>query len=453
VSKPNNIRKKALDYAKKRQWDKALEEFSRLVEVEQHNPNVFNEIGDIQLKLGNKREAFKRYHEAIDAYAKIGLHNNAVAVCKKILRLNPGDVVVYGNMATLRKRQGFEREAVEYALTFFDRVLVETETSNEDSRALVLEIVQSFDATPEVLERAAEYLLMDGPNTEAGDVLQRLSVLYRSRGMAAEDERTRGKMASIGIAPAEVEEPASEPAKLKTVESHRESRRTDELIPFNGSLPSHIRRGHDSDAATDFGVIEVGAPKKAEPARTVPDADAATGGPKEYVIPNSPPAGRPGGDIDGLLGADGGGAGEKGGAEGEDLASTLASEVKADIDEGDYRSRYDLGMAYVEMNLFGDAIREFQYAAESPTYKAQSLEMVGRCLLSQGQPGLAVKQLTKGLEAVEGDDRSALGIKYNLALAYEMIGDDEKAKALFEDVYVIDITFRDVQEKVKKYSS
>ena len=63
MSKPNNFRKKALDYVKKRQWDKALEEFTRLVEIEQHNPNLFNEIGDIHLKLGDKREAFRRYHE------------------------------------------------------------------------------------------------------------------------------------------------------------------------------------------------------------------------------------------------------------------------------------------------------------------------------------------------------------------------------------------------------
>ena len=123
MSKPNNFRKKALDYVKKRQWDKALEEFTRLVEIEQHNPNLFNEIGDIHLKLGDKREAFRRYHEAIDAYAKVGLNNNAVAVCKKILRLNPNDAVVYGKMATLRHRQGSGREAAVYSVTFLDRVL------------------------------------------------------------------------------------------------------------------------------------------------------------------------------------------------------------------------------------------------------------------------------------------------------------------------------------------
>lgn len=504
MNKPNNIRKKALDYAKKRQWDKALAEFSRLVEVEQHNPNLFNEIGDIQLKLGNKREAFKRYHEAIDAYAKVGLHNNAVAVCKKILRLNPSDVVVYGNMATLRKRQGFEREAVEFSLTFFDRVLADPNPPGEGMRCLVIEMVQTFEATPEVLERAADYLQKDGPNAEAADVLQKLSDIYRARGMAGERERTRQKMEAMGFAPAAPAEPPAAPDKLETVESHRAGRRADDVIAFNGSVPPHIRRGGDGDTVTDFGVIDVGAPKVPEPIGAAADAKRSEGRPAptpyperrarefdpdpsaldkdhpwsrvgaaeapagpvpapeeaarapsgEYVIPEA--AAEADSDsaanVKDLFAGRGGGEGASNAAA-EDLASSMASEVTADVAEGDHRSRYDLGMAYLEMGLFADAIREFQFAAESPAYQARSLEMIGSCLISQRQPKLAVKQLSKGLALVEGDDRAALGIKYNLAVAYEMIGEDEKAKALFEDVYVVDITFRDVQEKVKKYSS
>ena len=104
LGKPNSIRKRALDFARKRQWDKALVEFEKLVEIESHNPNLFNELGDLHIKLDNKREAFKSFHKAVDAYTKVGLHNNAVAVCKKIIRLNPGDHVVYGKLARLRHR-------------------------------------------------------------------------------------------------------------------------------------------------------------------------------------------------------------------------------------------------------------------------------------------------------------------------------------------------------------
>jgi hypothetical protein len=79
--------------------------------------------------------------------------------------------------------------------------------------------------------------------------------------------------------------------------------------------------------------------------------------------------------------------------------------------------------------------------------------MIGRCFITQNQPASAIKHLAKGLALVEGDDRDALGIKYSLALAYEMAGEPDRAKAFFEDVYAMDVTFRDVEEKMRKYVS
>ena len=135
--KANNIRKRALEHAKKQRWDKALTEFEQLVEIEQNNPNVYNEIGDLYLKLDQKREAFKSYHSAVDAYSQISLHNNAVAVCKKIIRLNPNDQTVCGKLAMLRHRQGFQRDAETYALTFLGKILEGGDAPAEQLKDLV----------------------------------------------------------------------------------------------------------------------------------------------------------------------------------------------------------------------------------------------------------------------------------------------------------------------------
>jgi tetratricopeptide (TPR) repeat protein len=502
VSKPNNVRKKALEYAKKRQWEKALEEFTRLVEIEQHNPNLFNEIGDIHLKLGNKREAFRRYHEAIDAYAKVGLHNNAVAVCKKILRLNPNDDVLYGKMATLRQRQGFGQEAVAYSVTFLDRILEITDLSGEHLQTLVVEIANMTEAAPEVLERAAQFLLRCGANREAGSVLEKLEKHYAAHKIDAERERIRAAMESIDHIPVSAETAPVEPQKLDTVESHSQRPAGEAYAPFGGSVPPHIRRGHEQEVATDFGLVDVGNPKKTPLSKTpdgaktsgsrtahpsippggeswsetdpsvlegdrssrarsgspnspstpvaCPEEEPAIGG-KEYVIPQEDLDEPPKRDFKDLFADEGTDGEEAGCADG--MAGKSASEVKSDVEEDDHRSRYDLGMAYLEMGLFVEAVREFQLAANSPTYRVRSLEMIGCCFINQNQPKLAIKQLMKGLALVQDDDRTALGIKYSLALAYEMTGEIEKAKAMFEDVYVVDVAFRDVQEKVRKYTS
>ncbi|MCK4773293.1 MAG: tetratricopeptide repeat protein, partial [Candidatus Krumholzibacteria bacterium] len=136
--------------------------------------------------------------------------------------------------------------------------------------------------------------------------------------------------------------------------------------------------------------------------------------------------------------------------------SAIIDELNADgggeLSDDDYRSHYDLGMAYMEMDLLPEAIREYQFAAKSPKYQARALEMIGLCFLNQNQATLAIKQLTKGLDVIGEHDSDALGMKYNLGLAYEMAGDFERAKGAFEDVYVEDVTFREVAEKIQKYS-
>lgn len=505
MNKQNNIRKKALDYAKKREWDKALEEFSRLVEIEQHNPNLFNEIGDIHLKLGDKREAFKRYHEAIDAYAKVGLLNNAVAVCKKILRLNPNDSVVFGRMATLRQRQGFGREAVSYALEYLDKILRSRDPAGEGHQTLVLEIAEINREAPEVLERAADYLISADAINEAGGVLTKLEQLYHKLGMAAERQGVQQKIKTIGYVAPSGSEPSPQVSKPEVTEmrdaAEAQSKPSgaspaERDVPFRGTTPSHIRREREGDGATDFGVIDVDGANTRDHAKP----SEAPRSPETHAHPN-PLQARAGREFDAeptlvdkegvaasrarrssapvnasavedapveakeyVIRAEDSDAGEsdefgeeqvEGEATGDstDVFTEGAREVRADVDDGDYSSHYDLGMAYLEMNLLTEAIREFQFAASSPSYQLRSLEMIGRCFINQNQPKLAIKQLSKGLSMVEGDDRAALGIKYSLGLAYEMVGEIEKAKALFEDVYVIDVTFREVEQKMKKYPS
>jgi len=499
VSKPNNIRKKALEHAKKGHWEKALEEFTRLVEIEQHNPNVYNEIGDIHLKLGNKREAFNYYHEAIGAYTKVGLLNNAVAVCKKILRLNPGDDLIYGRMATLRQKQGFGREAVAYSLQFIDKNLKRSVPADENIRSLVVEVAQDLASEPEVLERAAECLAAWDAVKEAGAILEKLEELYGTRGLTAERDRAKAKMKSIGhIAAPPAAARSDERQSIESNEKKVNTAPADVEVPFSKTVPPHIRRGHDGDVATDFGVIDVGNSKKIDPSRSTrsPGArgvGAAAGlveprakgefeadpsaldrdrlsGDQSRAVAGPPPTSapiaedRPAPPAEYVIPSEDAGEGLQSvfGSDTERPETQVppahdeadaAAEVKADVEDGDYRSHYDLGMAYLEMRLLNEAIREFQFAAHSPAYRVRSLEMMGRCFITQNQPAAAITQLAKGLALVEGDDRAALGIKYSLALAYEMAGEPDRARAFFEEVYAVDAAFRDVEEKMRNYVS
>ena len=136
-----------------------------------------------------------------------------------------------------------------------------------------------------------------------------------------------------------------------------------------------------------------------------------------------------------------------------DTAENLVEEITSDVEEDDFRSHYDLGMAYLEMALFTEAIKEFQIASRSEQIQIKSIEMIGHCFLMQNNPRLAVKQLLRGLELVKVSDSDSLGVHYNLGLAFEMLGDMEKAREHYEEVYIVDISFRDIADKMKKLST
>src|SRR5213596_2160734 len=85
------------------------------------NPDlaVFNRIGDLYLKVREPAQAADYYDQAVDKYAELGFHNNAIAMCNKVLRNAPGQQTTYLKLAKLYASKGFMAEAkqnfVEYA--------------------------------------------------------------------------------------------------------------------------------------------------------------------------------------------------------------------------------------------------------------------------------------------------------------------------------------------------
>src|SRR5437016_3123130 len=93
------------------------------VQEEDGEPNpdlsVFNRVGDLYLKVKDPAQAADYYDRAVDKYAELGFHNNAIAMCNKVLRNAPGRQTTYLKLAKLYAAKGFIAEAkqnfVEYA--------------------------------------------------------------------------------------------------------------------------------------------------------------------------------------------------------------------------------------------------------------------------------------------------------------------------------------------------
>ncbi len=122
--------------------------------------------------------------------------------------------------------------------------------------------------------------------------------------------------------------------------------------------------------------------------------------------------------------------------------------------ENDYETHYHTAVAYQEMYLLEDAIKEFQagVALVQPNDGTrrffQCANLLGHCFMQLGKPNLAVRWFKKTLESAGLTDEEKLGIWYELAVAYEGDGDHANASKYYEQVYAENINFRDVANRV-----
>src|ERR1051325_11511882 len=88
------------------------------------NPDlsIFNRIGDLYLKVKDPAQASDYYDRAVDKYAELGFHNNAIAMCNKVLRNAPARQTTYLKLAKLYAAKGFMAEAKQNFLEYAERM-------------------------------------------------------------------------------------------------------------------------------------------------------------------------------------------------------------------------------------------------------------------------------------------------------------------------------------------
>ncbi len=132
-----------------------------------------------------------------------------------------------------------------------------------------------------------------------------------------------------------------------------------------------------------------------------------------------------------------------------DIFREFKKGVDKQLGQEDYDTRYNLGIAYKEMGLVDEAIAEFQLAAKDAGRLLECSSMLGICFLEKGLPKLAVKWFEKGLEAPGRSEEEYLGLRYDLASAYEADGDLNRAVGILIDLHGQDPQFRDVGERLR----
>jgi tetratricopeptide (TPR) repeat protein len=133
----------------------------------------------------------------------------------------------------------------------------------------------------------------------------------------------------------------------------------------------------------------------------------------------------------------------------QDMLARFKQGIDENIDETDFQSHYDLGVAFKEMGLLDEAIAELQKALRAPDGKLRTSEMLGVCFFEKAAYGVAESILRRGLELPASGDQERLGILYWLGRALEEQGKKADARDLYGRVFAVDIRFLDVEQRAK----
>jgi tetratricopeptide (TPR) repeat protein len=131
-----------------------------------------------------------------------------------------------------------------------------------------------------------------------------------------------------------------------------------------------------------------------------------------------------------------------------DVFDEFKKGVAEQVADTDYDTHYDLGIAYKEMGLLEDAVREFNLALHSTTHAIGALTLIGICQLEKGNTEAALDSFLRGLNADNVTPEEAMALRFEIGLAFESLGKFHEAAKFYEKVHAMDQRFRDVATRL-----
>ncbi|MDF2692504.1 MAG: hypothetical protein K0S65_887, partial [Labilithrix sp.] len=136
----------------------------------------------------------------------------------------------------------------------------------------------------------------------------------------------------------------------------------------------------------------------------------------------------------------------------EEVFAKFKEGVAKQISVEDSDSHYNLGIAYKEMLLLDDAIREFDVAARDPKHECVCRSMIGMIQIERGNVNEAIEAFLQGLNASIKDPSQETVLCFEIGAAYEAKKMNKDALSYYQKAMRRDPNYRDVQERVRRLS-
>ena len=134
----------------------------------------------------------------------------------------------------------------------------------------------------------------------------------------------------------------------------------------------------------------------------------------------------------------------------EEVFAKFKEGVAKQISVDDSDSHYNLGIAYKEMMLIDDAIREFEVAAQDPKRECVCCSMIGIIEIERGRMNEAIDAFLRGLASPNKDAQQETVLCYEIGACYEAKKLNKEALSYYQKAMRRDPNYKDVQERVRR---
>jgi tetratricopeptide (TPR) repeat protein len=159
------ILKQAQHYTSRGQYDKAIAEWQKLITTTPADAAIQNTIGDLQAKRNAPGEAVEAYLQAAAFFKASGDALKAIAVYRKVLKLEPHRYAVYQKLGDLNAERGLVSSAILDYTTLCKLFLKEGRT--RDALQVYRTMAKIDPSNLEVKQRIAEVCMLDNQRAEA----------------------------------------------------------------------------------------------------------------------------------------------------------------------------------------------------------------------------------------------------------------------------------------------
>lgn len=129
-------------------FKEAINILERAIKLNPNDGNLLNRLGDLYIKMNKPKEALVAYQKGIDAFKSDNFLRNALALCKKVLRYDPGNIDINFTIAQLLIELDEKSDAAIYLFSYIERQM---SAGNKKEVMKAMEILKNLKVSDQTM--------------------------------------------------------------------------------------------------------------------------------------------------------------------------------------------------------------------------------------------------------------------------------------------------------------